>query len=102
METKDSFVKSASIIAKTLCLLSDTSEAFRFALNPSSDDLSIIFDSPILPEEINLVGQVLEDTGFAKYVVEENVIYQSFLGDLIMAVICVNTKKNTIKLTFNT
>lgn len=98
----DLITQRAAIIAKTLLSVSETSEVFQLALSPLSDDISVIFTGMILPEEINRVCQMLEDSGFTKYVVDDNVVLQSFLDNLVMAAIRVNTKKNTITLTFNT
>ena len=102
MEAEDLFAKRAATIAQTLCLVSDASEIFQIKLSPLSDDLSIIFDGEILPEEINSVCQTLENSGFTKYVVDDNIILQAFLEGVVMAAIRVNTKKSTITLTFNT
>jgi hypothetical protein len=92
----------AALIAQTLCLVSDVSSTFNLEMDPSSDEISVIFKSEILPEDINPLCEMLESKEFQRFNIDEFVVFQSFLSGLVMAAIRINTKKNNIVLTFNT
>lgn len=92
----------AAIIAQILCLVSDTSKGFNLAMNPTSDDVSVIFDSSILPEDVEPLCSNLTKSGFTRFDVDEYIVFQSFVAGLVMTNIRINIKKNDITLTFNT